>query len=71
MFCAIEALADGGVKMGIPRELAIKMAAHTLIGAGRMVLETGKHPAELKDDVQSPGGSSIYAMHALELSAFR
>lgn len=71
MFCAIEALADGGVKVGIPRDLSLKLAAHTLLGAARMVLETGKHPAELKDDVQSPGGSSIYAMHKLENSAFR
>lgn len=71
MYCAIEALADGGVKMGIPRDLSIKLAAHTLLGAAKMVLETGKHPAELKDDVQSPAGSAVYAMHRLESSAFR
>ncbi|CAJ0583502.1 unnamed protein product, partial [Mesorhabditis spiculigera] len=66
MFSVIEGLADGGVKVGLPRELAIKLAAHTLLGAAKMVLETGIHPAQLKDDVQSPGGSSIYGMHKLE-----
>ncbi|CAJ0933701.1 unnamed protein product, partial [Mesorhabditis belari] len=66
MFSAIEGLADGGVKVGLPRDLAIKLAAHTLLGAAKMVLETGIHPAQLKDDVQSPGGSSIYGMHKLE-----
>ncbi|KHJ98210.1 pyrroline-5-carboxylate reductase [Oesophagostomum dentatum] len=66
MFAVIEGLADGGVKVGLPRELAIKLAAHTLLGAAKMVLETGTHPAQLKDDVQSPGGSSVYGMHKLE-----
>uniref|UniRef100_A0A1I7WSJ5 pyrroline-5-carboxylate reductase n=1 Tax=Heterorhabditis bacteriophora TaxID=37862 RepID=A0A1I7WSJ5_HETBA len=66
MFAVIEGLADGGVKVGLPRDLAIKLAAHTLYGAAKMVLETGVHPAQLKDDVQSPGGSSVYGMHRLE-----
>lgn len=66
MFAAIEGLADGGVKVGLSRELALKLAAHTLLGAAKMVLETGEHPAKLKDDVQSPGGSSVYGMHKLE-----
>lgn len=52
--------------MGMPRDLSIKMVAHTLIGAAKMVLECDKHPAELKDDVQSPGGSTIYGTHKLE-----
>uniref|UniRef100_A0A0N4VW20 Pyrroline-5-carboxylate reductase n=1 Tax=Haemonchus placei TaxID=6290 RepID=A0A0N4VW20_HAEPC len=66
MFAVIEGLADGGVKAGLPRDLALKLAAHTLYGAAKMVLETGTHPAKLKDDVQSPGGSSVYGMHKLE-----
>lgn len=71
MFMAIEALADGAVKMGIRRELAIKLAAQTLLGAAKMVLETGKHPGALKDDVCSPAGTSIQAVHELEKNGFR
>lgn len=59
MYIAMEALADGGVKMGIPRELAYKLSAQTLIGAARMVLETGRHPGALKDDVCSPAGMIV------------
>uniref|UniRef100_A0A0N5AFV3 Pyrroline-5-carboxylate reductase n=1 Tax=Syphacia muris TaxID=451379 RepID=A0A0N5AFV3_9BILA len=66
VFTIIEGMADGGVKMGMPRDLALKLSAHTLYGAAKMVLECGKHPAELRDDVQSPGGSSAYGMHKLE-----
>ncbi|EDV23280.1 uncharacterized protein TRIADDRAFT_27568 [Trichoplax adhaerens] len=71
MFVAIEALADGGVKAGLPRHLALKLAAQTLLGAGKMVMEIGAHPAELKDEVCSPGGTTIAAVHTLEKNGFR
>ena len=64
-------MADAGVKQGLPRDLAYRLAAQTLVGAGKMVLNTGKHPAILKDDVCSPAGSTIAAVHALEDSGLR
>ena len=67
----IEALSDGGVAMGLPREIATRLAAQTVAGAGRMVLETGLHPGVLKDQVTSPGGTTIEAIHALELGGLR
>lgn len=67
----IEALADGGVKCGLSREKAIIYAAQTLMGSAKTVLETGKHPEELKDAVCSPGGSTIAGVHSLEKGAFR
>ena len=70
-FTAIEAMADGGVKMGLPRDLSMKLAAQTLLGAAKMVLETGKHPGQLKDEVCSPAGTTINAMHVLESRGFR
>ncbi len=71
VYMFIEALADGGVKCGLTREKAITYAAQTLVGAGKMVLETKKHPGELKDAVCSPAGSTIEGVRALENSAFR
>lgn len=67
----VEGLADGGVKNGLPRALATKFAAQVLAGAGKMVLQTGKHPGQLKDEVCSPGGTTITGMHALETGAVR
>lgn len=55
----IEAMADGGVKMGLPRPIAYKLAAQTVLGAGTMVRETNFHPAQLKDDVSSPAGQNL------------
>lgn len=71
IFIIIEALADGGVKMGLSRNIAIKLAAQTVLGAGKLVLETGKHPGELKDMVTSPGGTTITALHELEKAKLR
>lgn len=71
VYVMIEALADGGVKMGLPRDLSYRLAAQTVMGAGKMVKETQVHPAQLKDDVASPAGSTIHALHYLEQNRFR
>jgi len=71
MFIIIEALADGGVKMGLPRAIALKLAAQTLLGSAKLLLETGMHPAALKDMVATPGGTTITAIHELESAKIR
>jgi pyrroline-5-carboxylate reductase len=67
----LEALADGGVKMGLSRALALEMAAQTLLGTARLCQEQNLHPALLKDRVASPGGTTIAGLHALEVGGFR
>lgn len=67
----IEALADGGVRMGLPRALALELAAQTVAGTAAMVLSQELHPAMLKDQVASPGGTTIAGLHALEQGGFR
>ncbi len=65
-FLIIDALSDGGVKLGLTKRDALLLAAQTLVGAGTMVLETGKHPSVLKDDVTTPGGTTIEGLSVLE-----
>jgi pyrroline-5-carboxylate reductase len=71
VYLFIEALADGGVRAGLPRDKALRYAAQTVLGSAAMVKETGKHPGELKDMVTSPGGTTIAGIAALENGAFR
>lgn len=66
VYMVIEALTDGGVKMGIPRQLAAKLATQTVLGAAQLVKESGLHPAVLRDQVTTPGGTTITAIHELE-----
>ena len=71
VFMFIEALADSVVKYGIPRKTAYKLVAQTVLGSARLALETGEHPGKLKDNVCSPGGTTIAAVEALEEWGFR
>ena len=70
-FVMIDALADAGVLVGLSRKHAITMAAQTLMGAAKMVLESGEHPAKLRDMVASPGGTTIAGIHVLEQRGVR
>ncbi len=66
IYVIIEALSEGGVMVGLPRKVALELAAQTVLGAATMVLETGRHPAALKDEVTTPAGCTISALMALE-----
>jgi pyrroline-5-carboxylate reductase len=71
VYLFIEGLSDGGVAAGLPRDVATKLAAQTVLGSAKMVLETGQHPGSLKDMVTSPGGTTIEGLHELEKGKLR
>lgn len=71
VYTVVEALADGGVLMGLPRELALRLAAQTVAGSAQMVLQGGQHPGVLRDQVASPGGTTIAGIEALEKAGLR
>ena len=71
IYTIIQALSDGGVRMGLPRNMATNFAAQMTLGAAKMVLESGKHPGQLRDEVTSPGGTTIRALHLMEKAGIR
>lgn len=71
VYMVIEALTDGGVKQGLPRPIALRLAQQTVFGAAKLVIETGKHPAILRDEVTTPGGTAIAAIADLESHGLR
>ncbi len=71
VFMIIDALSDAGVKVGLPRQLSLELAAQTVFGAAKMVIETREHPGKLRDMVTSPGGTTIEGLHALEKGKLR
>ena len=71
VFLFIESLADGGVQVGLPREVALKLALQTVYGSAKMALESGRHLAQLKDEVTSPGGTTVAGLYALEKGKLR
>ena len=71
MFTVLDALSDAGVAMGLPRKTALEMAVETMRGSALMLEQTGKHPMALRDEVTSPGGTTIAALNALDECGFR
>ena len=71
VYLMIEALSDGGVRAGLPRDIANQLAVQTVVGAAKMVQDSGEHPGVLKDQVASPGGTTIAGLHALEKAGVR